>query len=44
MLSGDLWGVLLALVAVVTPLGLVWLVLAWGQRKRPGTDPEKRRP
>jgi hypothetical protein len=34
MLSSDWSGLLMALVAILAPLWLAWLLLAWGERKR----------
>jgi hypothetical protein len=37
MSSNDVWGIFWALLAIVLPLWLAWLLLAWGDRKR---DPD----
>ena len=43
--SADGWGVLMALVVIVAPLWLAWLLLARGERKRdPDSEPKGRRP
>jgi hypothetical protein len=34
MSSSDVWGILMALLAIILPLGLAWLLLARGDRKR----------
>jgi hypothetical protein len=36
----DFWIVLMALLVIVLPLGLAWLLLGWTERKRaPGAAP-----
>jgi hypothetical protein len=45
MSSIDVWGILMALLAIVIPLWLAWLFLAWGDRRRdPGAATKTRRP
>jgi hypothetical protein len=45
MSSSDAWGLFLALLAIVLPLWLAWLLLAWGDRKRnPRSASKARRP
>jgi hypothetical protein len=34
MSSGDVWGILMALLAIVIPLGLAWLLMVWRERSR----------
>ncbi|HSW05705.1 hypothetical protein [Aquabacterium sp.] len=46
MVSSDLWGALLALIAILAPLWLAWLLLGWSERRklpRPGPG-EQRKP